>query len=83
MSDVVPSVRKSTLLAEAALVLVTLLWGMSFPWMKNWQDTATDCPGGPLLSGVTLTSPILRTVTRTPSTSSGRLLNDFAVPFAA
>ena len=27
-------------MAEAALVLVTLLWGMSFPWMKSWQNAA-------------------------------------------
>jgi len=28
------------------LVLVTLLWGLSFPLMKTWQKAAVDCPGG-------------------------------------
>ncbi len=37
--------RKRVWLAEVALVFVTLLWGISFPWMKGWQDAARDCPG--------------------------------------
>jgi drug/metabolite transporter (DMT)-like permease len=36
------------------LVVVTLLWGLSFAWMKNWQAASQGAPGGPLLSGVTL-----------------------------
>ncbi len=28
------------------LVLVTLLWGLSFPLMKTWQEAARDCPAG-------------------------------------
>jgi drug/metabolite transporter (DMT)-like permease len=36
------------------LVLVTLVWGLSFPWTKSWQVAARDCPGGELLSTVTL-----------------------------
>jgi drug/metabolite transporter (DMT)-like permease len=55
MTDVPkPSPRKSGLQAEAALVLVTFLWGLSFPWMKTWQDASAACPGGKLLSGLTL-----------------------------
>jgi drug/metabolite transporter (DMT)-like permease len=40
--------------ATAALVGVTLLWGISFPWTKSWQEAATGSPGGPLLAGLTL-----------------------------
>jgi drug/metabolite transporter (DMT)-like permease len=32
------------------LIVVCLLWGLSFPWMKNWQTAAAGCPGGYLLS---------------------------------
>jgi drug/metabolite transporter (DMT)-like permease len=28
------------------LVGVTLLWGLSFPLMKNWLEAAEQCPGG-------------------------------------
>ena len=35
-------------------MLVTFLWGLSFAWMKSWQDAAATCPGGQLLSGLTL-----------------------------
>jgi drug/metabolite transporter (DMT)-like permease len=40
--------------ATAMLVGVTLLWGASFPWTKNWQVAAHDCPGGKLLASLTL-----------------------------
>ena len=36
------------------LVLTTLVWGVSFPWMKNWQTSAAGCPGGELLAAFTL-----------------------------
>jgi drug/metabolite transporter (DMT)-like permease len=36
------------------LVLATLLWGVSFPLVKNWQDASGDCPGGDLLASLTL-----------------------------
>src|ERR1700678_2604915 len=49
-----PALRKTGLHAEAVLVLVTFLWGLSFPWMKFWQDASSACPGGQLLSGLTL-----------------------------
>lgn len=49
-----PTLRKVGLQAEAALVLTTFLWGLSFPWMKTWQEASSDCPGGKLLSGLTL-----------------------------
>jgi drug/metabolite transporter (DMT)-like permease len=54
MTNAVPLVRKSGLQAEAALVLVTFLWGLSFPWMSKWQDASAGCPGGMFLSGLTL-----------------------------
>ncbi len=40
--------------ATAMLVVVTLLWGLSFAWMKNWQEAAQGAPGGPLLASLTL-----------------------------
>jgi drug/metabolite transporter (DMT)-like permease len=40
--------------AAAMLVVVTLLWGLSFPWMKEMQDDAGDCPGGKALASLTL-----------------------------
>jgi drug/metabolite transporter (DMT)-like permease len=39
--------------ATLMLVCVTMLWGLSFPWMKTWQDASQGCPGGPLLAGLT------------------------------
>jgi drug/metabolite transporter (DMT)-like permease len=36
------------------LIVVTLLWGLSFPWMKEMQDAASDCPGGKVLASLTL-----------------------------
>jgi drug/metabolite transporter (DMT)-like permease len=36
------------------LVLTTLVWGLSFPWMKSWQLSAASCPGGELLASFTL-----------------------------
>ena len=44
------SIRRAT----AILVLVNLLWGISFPLVKNWQDAAKDCPGGEVLASTTL-----------------------------
>ena len=32
------------------LVMVTLLWGVSFPLTKNWQQAAEACPGGPIVA---------------------------------
>jgi drug/metabolite transporter (DMT)-like permease len=40
--------------AAAVLLLVCLLWAMSFPLAKNWQLAAGDCPGGGLLASLTL-----------------------------
>jgi drug/metabolite transporter (DMT)-like permease len=54
MLDAAPPARKRVLHAEAALVLVTLLWGLSFPLVSLWQGAAKGCPGGPFLAGVTL-----------------------------
>jgi drug/metabolite transporter (DMT)-like permease len=54
MNDAARRAARSDLSAEAALVLVSLLWGVSFPLMKHWQNAAKECPGGGLLSGVTL-----------------------------
>jgi drug/metabolite transporter (DMT)-like permease len=36
------------------LILVTLLWGLSFVLMKNWQNQAETCPAGVVLSSCTL-----------------------------
>ena len=54
MLDVAPPARKRGLQAEAALVLVTFLWGLSFPLVSLWQGAKKECPGGPFLAGVTL-----------------------------
>jgi drug/metabolite transporter (DMT)-like permease len=40
--------------ATAMLVLTTVLWGLSFPLMKQWQNAAAAAPGGPLLAGLTM-----------------------------
>jgi drug/metabolite transporter (DMT)-like permease len=36
------------------LVVVNLLWGLSFPWMKTWQEAARGWEGGELLGSLTL-----------------------------
>jgi drug/metabolite transporter (DMT)-like permease len=36
------------------LVLITSMWGFSFTLMKNWQDAAEGCPGGPIVAGLTM-----------------------------
>lgn len=36
------------------LVATTLMWGLSFPLMKNWQQAAHSCPGGEIVSSLTL-----------------------------
>ncbi len=48
------AVRPGSMRAALVLVFVTLLWGLSFPLAKDWQDAAAACPGGPFLSGLTL-----------------------------
>jgi drug/metabolite transporter (DMT)-like permease len=50
----VAGARERAARATAMLVVVTLLWGLSFPWMKNLQQASRDCPGGPLLASLTL-----------------------------
>jgi drug/metabolite transporter (DMT)-like permease len=40
--------------AAVMLVLTTLVWGLSFPLVKDWHEAATDCPGGALVAGSTL-----------------------------
>jgi drug/metabolite transporter (DMT)-like permease len=40
--------------AAVMLALTTVVWGLSFPLMKNWQDEAKTCPGGSLVSGLTV-----------------------------
>jgi len=41
--------------ATIMLVLVTLLWGWSFPLVKNWLTMAsqTQCPGGEIIAALT------------------------------
>ena len=41
-------------MAAGMLVVVTLLWGLSFPLMKTWENGTADCPGGPVLGAFTL-----------------------------
>ena len=40
--------------ATLILVFVTLLWGLSFPLMKNWLQAAKTCPGGEELASHSL-----------------------------
>jgi drug/metabolite transporter (DMT)-like permease len=42
--------------AVVMLVLVTALWGISFPVMKNWQDASHNCPGGAVVASATVIS---------------------------
>jgi drug/metabolite transporter (DMT)-like permease len=45
-----PRERQATLM----LLAVTLVWGLSFSWLKDWQVSAGECPGGGLLASLTL-----------------------------
>jgi drug/metabolite transporter (DMT)-like permease len=36
------------------LVVVTALWGLSFPLMKNWNEAAKNCPAGSWAASCTL-----------------------------
>lgn len=45
-----PTARRASLM----LVTLTLLWGLSFPLVKTWQEAASSCPGGALVSSLTL-----------------------------
>lgn len=45
-----PAVSPSIRTATGMLILITLLWGVSFPLVKNWQIAAASCPGGKLLA---------------------------------
>src|SRR5262245_14986346 len=51
-----PNFRGSAGHATAMLVVVTLLWGLSFPLLKRWLNSAerTDCPGGNGLAILTM-----------------------------
>jgi drug/metabolite transporter (DMT)-like permease len=51
-----PEVPRADLVTRASLVLlvVTAMWGMSFPWTKTWQEAARDGPVSELLSSLTL-----------------------------
>lgn len=40
--------------ATLMLLLVTLFWGLSFPWMKDWLNAAGECPGGKALAALTM-----------------------------
>jgi drug/metabolite transporter (DMT)-like permease len=40
--------------ATLMLLVVTVIWGLSFSWLKDWQTGTGDCPGGGLLSSLTL-----------------------------
>jgi drug/metabolite transporter (DMT)-like permease len=49
-----PAVAGGSTHAALVLVVVTLLWGLSFPLVKSWQDAANACPGGAALASATL-----------------------------
>jgi drug/metabolite transporter (DMT)-like permease len=40
--------------ASLMLLAVTVVWGLSFSWLKDWQVAAGECPGGGLLASLTL-----------------------------
>src|ERR1700687_562974 len=40
--------------AIGMLVLITLLWGMSFLLIKNWHNAGEECPGGAPVAGLTM-----------------------------
>src|SRR5262249_50436323 len=40
--------------AALMLALGTMVWGLSFPLMKNWQEATRDCPGGPAVAALTV-----------------------------
>jgi drug/metabolite transporter (DMT)-like permease len=47
---------RSSAKATGMLVLITLLWGLSFSLMKNWHLASASCPGGPLTAGLTVSA---------------------------
>jgi drug/metabolite transporter (DMT)-like permease len=54
MTDAPPPAQPSVRTATLMLVLVTILWGVSFPLVKNWQNATSDFPGGTPLASFTL-----------------------------
>src|SRR5947209_8665168 len=48
------SSRPSPARATGMLVVVTVLWGLSFSLMRDWQVRAESCPGGTTLASCTL-----------------------------
>lgn len=40
--------------ATIMLLVVTLFWGMSFPWMKDWLRQAGPCPAGEAVGALTM-----------------------------
>jgi len=48
-------VRRPGKNASGMLLLVTMLWGLSFPLMKNWHLASENCPGGPVVASLTMT----------------------------
>jgi drug/metabolite transporter (DMT)-like permease len=40
--------------ATLMLIAVTVVWGLSFSWLKDWQVAAGECPGGGFLASLTL-----------------------------
>ena len=56
-NDIAPEpVRRPEKNASGMLLLVTLLWGLSFPLMKNWHLASTHCPGGAVVASLTMTA---------------------------
>jgi drug/metabolite transporter (DMT)-like permease len=46
--------RPSSSKATGMLVVITLLWGLSFSLMKNWHNASASCPGGPAVAALTM-----------------------------
>lgn len=54
VTEVAPAGKPREGHAALMLVLVTVLWGLSFPLVKSWQEAARDCPAGTLAASATL-----------------------------
>jgi drug/metabolite transporter (DMT)-like permease len=50
------NVQRSFKKAPGMLLLITMLWGLSFPLMKSWHLAGENCPGGPVVAGLTMVS---------------------------
>jgi drug/metabolite transporter (DMT)-like permease len=54
VTEVTPTTSPGEGHAALMLVFVTVLWGLSFPLVKSWQEAARGCPGGEVVASATL-----------------------------